>query len=997
MFAAVNFDAIPDLLRSQARMFWSQLLERLDEAQQQALSDAIAAAPEKCSAELVFCLAASEFVAQAAITNPDLLLDLITSGDLFQALPSEGYQAFKDAVADVKSDIELDNCLRRFRRREMMRLVWRDLTRSAQMDPAALMQTTGELSLFADTAIQLAMDYHYRQLVAVHGTPISQRSGEPQVMLVLGMGKLGARELNVSSDIDLIFAYPESGSTEGDSNGKKSLSNQEFFTRLGQRLVKSLDANTAAGFVFRTDMRLRPYGQSGPLVMNFASLEDYYQTQGREWERYAMIKARPVAINSLHGEALAEQKSVELREILRPFTYRHYIDFTVIDSLRSMKEMINREVKRKGIATDVKLGRGGIREVEFVVQAFQLIRGGRDERLRQRQVLKLLALLEDEGCLPDTVGAELGRAYVFLRNAEHAIQGYQDQQTQALPQSDSGKKRLAWVMGCADWAAFETQMALHRDLVHAEFSAVVADPEAENSEEEAYSCDDWCALWAEALGDEAAETLLSDAGFAEPVEVQKLLQNLRQARTVLSMQASSRERLDQFMAKLLPALAAADQEDPVATLARIIPLVEAVARRSAYLVLLNENPVALKQLLLLCSASTHIAEELAKYPALLDELLTPQTLYTPPSKDLLRDELRREALRIAWDDLEGHMEMLRYFKLAHSLRVAASEVAGTLPLMKVSDYLTWIAETVLEHVLDLAWQQLVARHGRPTKADGGYCDTDFIIVGFGKMGGIELGPSSDLDLVFLHDADTNQSTDGERSIDNQTFFVRLGQKIIHILNTQTLTGQLYEVDMRLRPSGNAGLLVSSIGGFEKYEANEAWTWEHQALVRARVVAGDAKLAQRFEEVRRGILCRERDLPKLRLDVAEMREKMRAHLGSGIKRGDSLYDKGEEFHLKQDAGGIVDIEFMVQYAVLAWAPNEPELVRWTDNIRILETLEKTGSLRPDVAAKLIEAYKAYRSAGHRKALKRQAVTFSGDSFVEERQCIEALWNELIEPQ
>jgi glutamate-ammonia-ligase adenylyltransferase len=1004
MLPQISFALIPAALQSKAQMHWTQFCDRLDEPLQARLDAAIKVAPTECLSQLAFCFAASEFIARESIAHPDVLIELLASADLWRSLGDCGYQVFKDEVATLADDKALDVCLRRHRRREMMRIVWRDLTRSAEArygtvrelasSAEALYETTGELSEFADTAVQLALDFHYQRLVDAHGTPVSKNTGEPQLMLVLGMGKLGARELNVSSDIDLIFTYSESGETLGNADGKRGLSNQEFFIRLGQRLVKSLDAKTVDGFVFRTDMRLRPYGQSGPLVMNFRSLEDYYQTQGREWERYAMIKARPVAINTAHGEVLTERMSSELREILRPFTYRHYIDFSVIEALRSMKEMINREVKRKGIATDVKLGRGGIREIEFIVQAFQLIRGGRDERLRERQVLALLNLLVVEGCLSAHIGAGLTAAYVFLRNLEHAIQGYQDRQTQALPIDDIDKLRLAWVMGCADWAELKVVMQGHRDLVHTEFSLVVADPEV-GEDETAYSCDDWCALWAEALSSEQACELLSGAGFAKPAEVLKQLQYLRKSRALVSMQASSRERLDQFLAKLLPALAATDDDDPVATLTRIIPLIEAVARRSAYLVLLNENPIALQQLVRLCAASAHIAEKLAKYPALLDELLTPRTLYVPPSKDLLRDDLRCETLRLGWDDLEEHMESLRYFKLAHSLRVAASEVAGSLALMKVSDYLTWIAEVVLEHVLDLAWQQLLARHGSPTRRDGSVYERDFIIVGFGKLGGIELGPSSDLDLVFLHDADINQFTDGERSIDNQSFFVRLGQKIIHILNTQTLSGQLYEVDMRLRPSGSSGLLVSPISGFEKYEASDAWTWEHQALVRARVVAGNPRLAERFNRVRREVLCSQRDLPTLRIEVAEMREKMRAHLGSGTKRGGSHYLAEEKFHLKQDAGGIVDIEFMVQYAVLAWAHNKPELARWTDNIRILETLENAAVLRSETVAALIEAYKAYRSAGHRKALKRQSVTLSGDSFAAERQRVEALWSELIE--
>jgi glutamate-ammonia-ligase adenylyltransferase len=429
------------------------------------------------------------------------------------------------------------------------------------------------------------------------------------------------------------------------------------------------------------------------------------------------------------------------------------------------------------------------------------------------------------------------------------------------------------------------------------------------------------------------------------------------------------------------------------TLARIVPLVESVVRRSAYLVLLVENPVALQQLVRLCAASPWIADQLALHPALLDELLTPESLYAPPDKDALRDELRRDVLRLTWDDLEGHMETLRYFRSAHSLRVAASEVTNALPLMTVSDYLTYIAEVILEHVLTLVWEQLVARHGYPQCADGGSDQSsEFVIVGYGKLGGIELGHGSDLDLVFIHDTDPRLSTDGENSIDNLTFYTRLGQRIIHILSTQTLSGKLYEVDMRLRPSGDSGLLVSSLAAFEKYQLNEAWTWEHQALVRARVVAGSTGLAKRFAEVRRGVLTLERDLAKLRTDVISMREKMREHLGTRP----AAQEKSHLFNLKQDAGGIVDIEFMVQYAVLAWAHREPALTEYTDNIRILGALEKAGLLAGESVAQLIDAYKALRSAGHRLALQRQeAVLHDDERFVAERNLVSSLWRQLLE--
>lgn len=986
--ALFDSSKVPEILQKQAQLLFDHFADRLGEEGQAQLHRHVANIEglelETFADQLSRVFACSEYVAQTLTRLPDILESLLETGNLYQPLQG-GYDDFLSQARDCSDDKALDSLLRRRRQREMVRIIWRDLTRMASLD-----ETTTELSSFADAAIQAAMDWHYQKMVAIYGHPIGKFSGAKQPMVVLGMGKLGARELNVSSDIDLIFAYPESGSTNGE---KRQLDNQEFFVRLGQKVIKSLDAVTAEGFVFRVDMRLRPYGQSGALVMNYPSLEDYYQTQGREWERYAMIKARPVAYNLPEQEG--DSAATELMAMLRPFTYRLYIDYTAIDSLRQMKELIAREVSRKGIATDVKLGIGGIREVEFIVQVFQLIRAGREPELRERRVVKLLALLQDAGYLPEQCCRDLAAAYEFLRNTEHAIQGYQDKQTQAMPVDERDSERLAFAMGYESFSAFDAALQSHRDKVHGEFAQVISDPETPE-DEQAYVCDEWCALWNDALSEEDAEKLLKDQGFSDLARVQKALQSIRDSRSVVAMQASSRDRLDMFMGKLLPALEYSREHEvePEEALERIVALIEAIARRSVYLVLLNENPIALKQLVKLSSASTYIGDQLAKHPALLDELLSPQTLYSPPDINELRDELRQSVLRIGWEDLESHMETLRYFKMAHSLRVAASEVAGTLPIMKVSDYLTWIAEVILEHVLALAWEQLVAKHGRPMNADGSACESDFIIVGYGKMGGIELGHGSDLDLVFIHNADINKYTDGERSIDNQTFFTRLGQKIIHILNSQTLSGQLYEVDMRLRPSGNSGLLVASIAGFEKYQDNEAWTWEHQALVRARAVAGCKELAEQFNQVRCKTLKRARDLPKLKADVVEMREKMRGHLGSGVAREAVDFTPDQEFHLKQDAGAIVDIEFMVQYAVLAWAQKAPELADWTDNIRILETLANTGLMQAESVERLTEAYKAYRSAGHRLALQRRSSLLGGDRFVDERKAVMTLWDELL---
>ncbi|MAZ89100.1 MAG: bifunctional [glutamate--ammonia ligase]-adenylyl-L-tyrosine phosphorylase/[glutamate--ammonia-ligase] adenylyltransferase [Cellvibrionaceae bacterium] len=925
---------------------------------------------------------ASDYLAQCAVNQADDFLSWLMAGHFQRALSQENMgQMLVSRLQVVSDDKDFDRQLRLFRRDIMLRILWRDFC-----DLAPMTETTLDMSNLAEVTIQAAIQYHHQQLQQRFGVPMGRHSGEPQPLVVLGMGKLGGCELNVSSDIDLIFCYPEQGETAG---GAKSISNQEYFIKLGQKVINSLDQTTVDGFVFRVDMRLRPYGQSGALVLNFDAMEEYYQTQGREWERYAMIKARVVSGSAMPG---AVEAGEHLMSMLRPFTYRRYLDFSAIESMRDMKTLINREVQRKGISSDVKLGAGGIREIEFIVQVFQMIRGGRDQRLRERQVLKLLPLLEAEGFLPEGAAQQLGQAYVFLRNTEHAIQGYQDKQTQSLPVDELDYQRLAWVLGFDEAESFSEQLALHREQVNDHFQDVIAEPEGEKDEGD--SVDDWEPLWpkqggpeGQALDIEWLQGEFEARGFVEPELMAKELGKLAATRAIQSMQPEGRARLDALMPRLLGLLF--ERQEPAQTLTRILVLVEAVARRTAYLLLLVENPNALRQLVRLCGGSSWIADQLARHPALLDELLDQRSLYNPPDKDALRDELRQQVLRVGWDDLEGQMETLRYFRMAHGLRVAASEVTDVLPLMKVSDYLTWLAEVILEHVLALAWQQMIARHGKP-QAKAGDPEPEFVVVGYGKLGGIELGHGSDLDLVFIHNASANAYSDGEKSIDNQMFFTRLGQKMIHILNTQTVSGQLYEVDMRLRPSGNSGLLVTSLTAFEKYQRNEAWTWEHQALTRARVVAGGEQLAQQFEQLRHDILRLPREQASLKADVVKMREKMRDSLGSkGTEE-----EKAQGFHLKQDAGGIVDIEFLVQYSVLAWSEQEPDLSRWSDNIRILESLQASDRLQADEVEALVEAYKEYRSAGHRLALQRLSGQVSSSEFAEQRAAVAEIWQRYL---
>ena len=957
------------------------LAERAEPSVLQALGGAQALAdwPAQRREQLPRLLACSDFVHQQILRAPADFLALAASGELERPLgPGELREALQQALQDCADEDTLARQLRRFRNRQQLRIIWRDISRQA-----SLQQTCLELSALADACVDQAYAWLYRQHCAQFGTPIGRRSGEPQHLVILGMGKLGAFELNLSSDIDLIFGYPEGGETQG---ARRAQDNQEFFTRLGQKLIKALDAITVDGFVFRVDMRLRPYGDSGALVLSFNALEQYYQDQGRDWERYAMIKARVIG-----GD---QQAGRQLLEMLRPFVYRRYLDFSAIEALRAMKQLIQQEVRRKGMSENIKLGAGGIREVEFIAQAFQLIHGGRDLSLQQRSLLKVLDTLGGQGYLPGEVVSELREGYHFLRYTEHALQGIADRQTQMLPEDPQEQARVAQIMGFADWAAFHAELMRWRARVDHHFRRVIADPDEDVDAEQETPGGEWLPLWSEALDSAAAEEQLAEAGLQNPAQAYKRLLDLRHGGQVRAMQRLGRERLDAFMPRLLAQ--AVSQPDPDLVLERVMPLVEKVARRSAYLVLLSENPGALQRLLSLCAASPWIAEQIARFPLLLDELLNEGRLFSPPQGEELVAELRERLMRIPEDDLEQQMEALRHFKLAHRLRVAASEIAGSLPLMKVSDYLTWLAEAILQQVLQLAWRQLTSKHGVPRRSDGSLCDGDFIIVGYGKVGGIELGHGSDLDLVFIHDADPQAETDGAKPLDGAQFFARMGQRIIHMLNTQTTSGPLYEVDMRLRPSGESGLLVSSLSAFARYQQQEAWTWEHQALVRARVLVGCPRVAAGFAAIRAEVLGRARDLDQLRREVSEMRGKMRDNLGTRATQaglGELAEDPAQRFNLKQDAGGIVDIEFMVQYAALAWSHEHPQLLRYTDNIRILDGLREAALLSAEDVTALQEIYKAYRATAHRLALQKQAGEVSADQLLAERRKVRHIWQAL----
>ncbi len=919
--------------------------------------------------QLALVWGCSDFVAEQCSADPALFQQLVESGDLAKSYDADTYlQRLQQQLAEVSGEEQLSQQLRIFRRREMIRIVWRDFTRSAPM-----LETTRDATLLAEACIVKALDILHRLLCAQLGTPVNSL-GEEQRLVVIAMGKMGAYELNISSDIDLIFAYPEAGQTQG---AARSISNQEFFVRLGQQLIAAIDRQTADGFVFRVDMRLRPYGQSGALVLNFAALEEYYLTQGRDWERYAMIKARVVTGDPVDADYLTA--------MLRPFIYRKYLDYGSIESLRDLKRTINREVSRKGMQDNIKLGPGGIREVEFIAQALQLIRGGRDTQLQTQSLYQALQVLAAEQIIARAEQQLLWQAYEFLRNTEHALQGIADKQTQELPRDELGQQRVAALLGFSTWADFYLQLQTHRDQVRSSFSAIISDRQQQTAQACSYKQN----IWLQDPDAEAVLQHLQEQGYQQPQKVAEQLATFYQGRLVQNLDALPRTRLEALLPKLIEVCAG--RSDNSLTLSRTLGLIQGVLRRSAYLALLVENPQALEQLAILCERSSWIAEELAAYPALLDELLDPRSLYTAPDKQVLRDQLRQQTLRIPDEDQEQQMEAIRYFCRSYTLRVAACELMDVLPLMQVSDYLTWLAEVVVEHVLNVAWQQLAVTYGQPQISNPSRLNQQsqtpgFIVVAYGKMGGLEMGYKSDLDLVFLHSAEANQVTDGVRSIDNSTFFMRLGQRIIHLLSTPTHSGRAYEIDMRLRPSGNSGMLVSSLIGFEKYQRNDAWIWEHQALVRSRVVAGDADLAIDFGKVRDTVLRQVRDTQSLGTEVRQMREKMRKHLDQGTKDG--------KFSLKQGSGGIVDIEFMVQFAVLAWSHDHPSLTRWSDTIRIIESLSQCGMLEEQKALQLIDAYKRFRTAGHRLQLHNQLAEVAVSEFVEERKMVVTHWHTLF---
>lgn len=944
---------LPNALIEQQHVYYSRFLESGAEVAQSLTIEQL---------NLVkHAFAMSDFIAEQLIAKPHWLDAIFAEdfADCTQLITPNDY--INKRIENCQTEQQLHTELRRLRNQFLIAIAMADL---CQQCPVEI--SLANLSTLADVLIESALQWLTMSCQALWGQP-QNAQGEEQPLLVYAMGKLGGKELNFSSDIDLIFTFPENGKTAG---ARRSIENQQFFTRLGQKLITALNQVTVDGFVFRVDMRLRPFGESGPLVLSFSAMETYYQDQGRDWERYAMLKARLVGHSDYHQT---------LTDLLKPFVYRRYIDFSVIESFRRMKLMIAQEARRRRLQQNIKLGVGGIREIEFIVQVFQLIRGGREVALQKRNLLKALKLLVKFECISEGSALVLENAYLFLRQSENAIQAFNDQQTQQLPTNELNQIRLSHLMGSQTWHQYEQLCQQHMANVNHEFNLLIGEDSPQNNSVEQY----WVTLWHANWEIEERQQWINKYQPNWPAEqVEKKLRHFRQDIKKRNVGHRGRLILDKLIPVFLELLT--EETQPQITLDRVLQVLKMIVTRTAYLELLYENPMAFKQLLKLCRASSWISDYLAKFPMLLDELIDPKLLYAIPQLSDYKMLLAEALMRIPEDDLEMQMEALRQFKQSIQLKIAAADITDILPVMKVSDHLTALAQVMIQEVVNMAWQHMTKRYGQPISTLNTQ-DKGFAVLGYGKLGGIELGYGSDLDLVFVHNRQQKDITSGEKSISASQFYLKMAQRILHLFNTRTSNGTLYEADMRLRPSGNSGLMVVHIDTFEQYQLNDAWTWEHQAIVRARLTYGDEALSKRFVGIRNQVLTLPRCTTALKQDVLKMREKMRNHLD---KSTSELVD------LKQGKGGLADIEFLGQYLVLAYAQQYPELATYSDNVRIFEALAEQQIIDAQEQRYLIDAYCALRDKGHECILQNLPTLIPIRELEQPRQRVTKLWDHYL---
>ena len=874
---------------------------------------------------------ASDFALATLATQPGLIECLHADGGATPATPP---------VLDAGNRADWPRLLRRHRQAESTRLVWRDVIGGDPVD-AILAGSTA----LAETCLQIALAALEAEFAQRFGT-VRDAEGNPQRLVVFGLGKLGGGELNFSSDIDLVYAYEHEGDTLSESrDGARALAASDYFARLGQQLAKLLDEVTADGFSHRVDLRLRPFGNAGRVALSFAAMEHYFQREGRDWERYAWQKARPVAGDLAAGERFLAT--------LRPFVYRRYLDYGALDGLRTMKAAIAAEVARKELADDIKRGPGGIREIEFLAQALQLIRGGREPALRERRLLPALQALMQAGHVDAEAGEALIRAYRFLRVLENRIQMLGDAQAHALPSDPMQGERIARGLGHAGMSALDGELQAVRARVAAEFAALLA------PRKRAAGDSDLSLYWRR-LPDDGDAISLANAGFEAGDDLHRSLCDFARAPGVRELSDATRARLDRVLPALLQAAAVSSQAD--AALRRLLPLLHMLLKRASYLALLDEQPAALQRLVDALARSALLGERLAAHPLLLDELLDRRVTGDLPDRKTMQAEC---AAALRDGDAEASLHALNEVRQALSFRIALALLDARCDAQSCAQRLAWLADAVVACVLRIATGEMHAAHG-------GIEGARFAVLGYGSLGGEELGFGSDLDLVFLYDAAEDAQSDGARAMDAPRWFARLGQKIVALLGVGTGAGRLFEVDVRLRPDGAKGLLVSSLASFSEYQRERAWTWEHQALVRARAVAGDDALIAAFDGLRGEVLSRPSDAAALVEDVSAMRRRMRAELD----RSDTAV-----FDLKQGEGGLVDLEFLLQFLVMRDAAMQASLLGPRATPVLLDVVRDAGAVDAQTHAALLAAHAGLLDAGMRCTLDRRPRRVPPDARIE----------------
>ncbi|HET9047535.1 MAG TPA: bifunctional [glutamate--ammonia ligase]-adenylyl-L-tyrosine phosphorylase/[glutamate--ammonia-ligase] adenylyltransferase [Chiayiivirga sp.] len=919
-----------------------QSVERLQHAAPEAM--ARLRAQESAWQRLERLLLASDYAADRLCRMPSLL-ESLDAGRGGLILPDDAPQTWPAL-------------LRRYRHAESVRLVYRDVN---GID--ALEETLAGTSQLAERCIGGALDAVRASMERDVGVP-RDAHGIAQRLVVFGLGKLGGNELNFSSDIDLVFAFANAGQ----SDGARALDNNDWFQRLGQRLIQLLANIDAEGMVYRVDMRLRPFGQAGRLALSFAAMEQYFQREGRDWERYAWIKARPVAGDLAQGQRFLES--------LRPFVYRRYLDFGAIEGLREMKAMIEAEVARKEREADLKLGRGGIREIEFIVQVQQMIRGGREPPLRVHGLLPALARLRSAGHIPDASAERLASAYRFLRRLENRVQMLREQQTHVVPEDALERARLAFGMGFADWDGLSTALEQHRHQVAREFARVFEARTQAPARAAHVDLDAMAALWQEPQAADAGERL-QHAGFADGAQAASRLRAFAGLNSLCNVSARARARLDRVLPKLLVAASGSGKADLV--LERGLALIQAILRRSSYLALLDEQPAALARLVDVIAASRWMAERLCSHPLLLDELLDARTVPDANATEEAARLLQQALAGVAEDDLEARVQALNEVRQGVAFRIARAHLIEARPAVACTRLLAELAQFVVAQILPWARADVARRHG--VLRDGGMA-----VVAYGSFGGRELGFGSDLDLVFLYDGGhTEQESDGERPLDSVRYHTRVVQKVINLLAMPTPAGSLYEVDLRLRPDGSKGLLVSSSDAFAAYQHERAWTWERQALVRARAVAGDARVTQAFDALRTQVLSSNTAPDKVREEARSMRQRMRAELD----RSDAA-----RFDLKQGEGGLVDLEFLLQAGVLMAGAHAAQVIECTHTRDLVQGLQAVGFFDERVAQELLQAHAVLSTRALACTLDARArVVPLDDALSQARVAIRSAWHQL----